>query len=79
VGVGSDGTIYALNLNDEVFVREADAWRKIDGYCRQISVADINNVMCTSKENDVWRRVNNQWIPVSTPAKFRDISISSTN
>ena len=48
LSVGSDGTMYALNVNDEIYRRVKETWEKIDGFCSQIEVANKDLVMCVN-------------------------------
>jgi Tectonin domain len=50
LSVGSDGTMFALNINDEIYHRNNETWEKIDGLCSQIEVADYDTIFCVNKD-----------------------------
>ena len=44
VSVGSDGTVWCVNNNNEIFMRDGNGWTRIFGSLSQISVGSASEI-----------------------------------
>ena len=58
VSVASDGTVWGVNANDEIFKYQygvSDAWKLESGSLQQISVGSANLVWGVNANNEIYR------------------------
>ncbi len=61
VSVGSDGTVWGVNRNSEIYQWNGSDWAKVDGLLNQIAVGSASHVWGVNNANHIFRRDGNTW------------------
>jgi hypothetical protein len=73
VSVGTDGTVWGVGNNDEIYRRSGSSWTRMPGAHHQVSIGDPANVWGTNDKDEIYRWNGiNTWVRVA--GTFKEVS-----
>ncbi len=78
VSAASDGTVWGVNKNDDIYRRVGNSWQKVSGGLKQISVGSASQIWGVNKNDNIYRRVGNSWQKVSGGLKHVSVASDGT-
>jgi hypothetical protein len=75
VAAGNDGTVWGVNVGDEVFRWNGSSWTRVPGALKQISVGNAVNVVGVNRNDEIYRWNGDSWTRL--PGALAHISIAA--